>query len=93
MAREYRNDDDWLTPTLALAVWAAHFSVLWAASSIFPGQPAARWIAVVFTGFAFIALWWLWKRVEKPPLGSVGGLGIAIGGFGVALDVVPALIG
>lgn len=93
MRRDYRNDIDWLTPALAMLVWAAHFSILWAASSIFPDQAAARWIALVFTLIAAAALWWLWRRSDGPPLFSIPSLGLAVAAFGVTLDVLPAIIG
>ncbi|QZH74278.1 MAG: hypothetical protein JY451_11335 [Erythrobacter sp.] len=90
---EFRNSIDLLTPTLALAVWAAHFSLLWAASSIFPGLPLARWIAVFGTILAATGLVWLWKRGEVHSVKSVPGLGIAIAAAGIAFDLLPALFG
>lgn len=92
MAR-FSNEQDWYTATLALVVWAAHFTLLWAASSVFPGQPAARWIAFVLTAVAIAALAWLWRRARPASIFSVPALGIGIAGAGVAFDVVPALVG
>jgi len=91
--RDYRNAIDWLTPTLAFSVWAVHFSLLWAASSIFPGQPAARWIAVGLTVPALAAMVWLWKRGEVGSVTSMPGLGIAIATVGIVYDLLPALVG
>ena len=90
---EFRNDIDWLTPVLALALWAAHFSLLWAASSIFPDQAVARWIAVVLTVAAFALLWWLWVRGGRASVTSIPGLGIVLAGAGVAFGVLPAIVG
>lgn len=91
--QDYRNRIDWLTPTLALAVWAAHFSLLWAASSAFPDQPTARWIAAGLTLIAGLALAWLWHRSADRSLRSVPGLGIAIAAAGIGFDFLPALVG
>lgn len=90
---EFRNDIDWLTPVLALALWAAHFSLLWAASSIFPDQAAARWIAIALTVAALGILWWIWKRAGRVAATSIPGLGIALAGAGIAFGVAPAIIG
>ena len=89
----YRNAIDWLTPTLALTVWAAHFMLVWAASSIFPDQPAARWIAAALTLVAATALLLLWRRGKVSSIASIPGLGIAIATCGVAFDMLPAIIG
>ena len=91
--RDFRNAIDWLTPTLALSIWAAHFSLLWAASSIFPGQPAARWIAVALTIPALGAIVWLWRRGGGQSVTSVPGLGIGISAVGIVFSLMPAIIG
>ncbi len=91
--RDYRNAIDLLTPTLALAVWAAHFSLLWGASSIFPDQPAARWIAAALTVPALGAMVWLWRRGGVRSVTTVPGLGIAISTVGILFDLLPAVIG
>jgi hypothetical protein len=90
---EFRNHTDLLTPTLALAIWAAHFSLLWAASSVFPDLPLARWIAVCVTLLAAAGLGWLWKRGGVRSVKSIPGLGIAIAAAGVTFDLLPALFG
>ena len=90
---EYRNAIDWMTPTLAFCVWAFHFSLLWAASSIFPGQPAARWIAAGLTVPALAAMVWLWRRGEVRSVTSIPGLGIAIATVGIVYDLLPAIVG
>ena len=93
MAARFSNQHDWFTATAALAVWAGHFMLVWAASVVFPGQTAGRWIALALTLFAAAALAWLWLRASRPPLRSAAGLGLALGSAGVAFDLAPALIG
>ena len=92
MTRNYRNRTDWLTPALALSVWAAHFFLLWAGSSIFPGQPAARWIAAVLTVMVGGTLYWLWRRSQNRSSTSTSGLGLAIAALGVSYGFVPAIL-
>ena len=45
-----------------LLVWAAHFFAVYAAASIFPGEPAANILALIATAAALgvnaILLWW-----------------------------------
>ena len=91
--REYRNDIGWLTPTLALCAWAAHFLLLWAASSVLPDQPAARWIAAILTLPALGTLWWLWRRGAVASWASIPGLGIAISATGILFSLLPAIVG
>lgn len=93
MDEEFRNRTDWATLVIAMIIFSAHFTVLWATSIVFPGQPPARWLALVFTLAAFGALWWLWRRAARPSIVSVPGLGIALAFVGVAYDALPALIG
>ncbi|MDZ4307120.1 hypothetical protein [Allopontixanthobacter sp.] len=93
MTRDLRNQTDWLTPLLALALWAAHFMILWAASSIFPGQPHARWIALAVTLGALAALIWLWRASKVRSVFSAAGLGIAVAAAAILFDALPALIG
>lgn len=93
MVQDFRNRQDLWTPVAALAVWAAHFTLLWAASIIFPDQPAARWLALALTVAAAGALAWLYMRAGRPSLFSVPGLGLAIAAGGTLLDAVPPLIG
>ncbi len=93
MAEDFRERIDYQTPALALAVWAMHFSLLWGASSIFPGQPAARWIALVLTIVAAGALFYLWRREKVRSVFSVPGLGIAIAAVSVGYGAMPALVG
>lgn len=90
---DYRNETDWITPVLAFVVWTAHFALLWAASSIFPDQPAARWIAAALTVIAFLALLFLWRRGAVTTVASIPGLGLAVAAAGVAFSMIPAIIG
>ncbi len=93
MDQGFSNKLDWFTMTWALIVWTAHFALLWAASVIFPGEPAARWLALVLTIAAAIALIWLWFRADRPGIFTVPGFGLALSGLGVAYGAVPAAIG
>lgn len=93
MENRFHNHHDWFTLALAFVVWSAHFTVLWAASIIFPGEPAARWLALVFTIAAAGALVWLYLRAGRPSVLSVAGLGLAIAAAGTAFDAMPALVG
>lgn len=93
MEHGHRNEIDWLTPSLALILWAGHFMILWFASIIFPDQPPARWIALAVTLAALAALVWLWRAGKVRTVYTVPGLGIAIAGAGIVFDAMPALIG
>ena len=93
MSGDFTNRIDWLTPTIAFSVWAAHFTILWAASIIFPDQPAARWIALAVTFVSFGALFWLWRWASRPGLFTIPGFGIALAAIGMIYDGLPALIG
>lgn len=93
MAGEFTNRHDWLGIAAALSVWAAHFTLLWGASIVFPGKPIAQWIAVVLTVLAFAALWLIRQRSGVRSVRSVEGLGIGIATVAVAYTFIPALIG
>lgn len=93
MPDDFRNRHDWLAPTLALSIWAAHFMLLWSASSVFPGQPAARWIAAALTVAAIVALRFVRQRRGVTRLHSVEGLGIGIATVAVAYTALPAIVG
>ena len=92
MPSEYTVKHDWLTPMLAFSIWAAHFTLLWSASIVFPGQPAARWIALVLTVLAFAGLWLVRRRRNVPSFRTVEGLGIAIATVAVAFTAMPGLL-
>ena len=93
MAARFSNGQDGFTAIAAMAVWAAHFMLLWTAASVFPGQPAGRWTAVTLTLLAAVAIGWLWLRASRPPLFAVPGLGLAIAAAGIVFGFAPALIG
>ena len=92
MEKGFTNQRDWLTLSLAMTVWLAHFTLLWVASVALPYHPAARWIAVVLTVVAAGALFYLWRRSGTDSVFTVPGLGIAIASAGVAFDLLPALL-
>jgi hypothetical protein len=91
MAERFSNKQDWFTAGWAMVVWTAHFGVLYGASIIWPGHAIARWIAVAGTVAAAGALYWLWRRAERPSIYTAGGLGLAIGAAGVVFDFAPAI--
>jgi len=93
MDQGFYNRHDWWTLTAALAVWLAHFTLLWIASSIFPAQTVARWLAMALTLAASGALGWLWLRAGRPPVFRVPGLGLAIATVGTVFNAMPPLIG
>lgn len=93
MGEDFHNRHDWFTLGAAMLVWFLHFNLLWAASSTFPDEPAARWIALALTIVAALALAWLWQRAGRPGIASAAGLGLAIASVGVGYDFVPAIIG
>lgn len=57
MTERFTETTDWRGASWAFAVWAAHFSVLWGASSMFPGIANARWIALFATLAALAKLY------------------------------------
>lgn len=92
MAQRFSNEQDWFTTGWGLAVWAAHFTLLWAASIVFPGQPAGRWAALPLTLAATGALIWLWRRAAPLAPLSVPWLGLGIAGAAIAFNAITALI-
>ena len=93
MGENFHNRADWLTLALAMVIWAAHFMLVWTASSVFPGHPAARWMAVGLSFLAFSVLFCLWRwRQAKTPR-SVAGLGIALAAGGIGYNLLPAIAG
>lgn len=45
----------WLLLLGGLLIWAAHFFLLYAFASIFPGTDLARWLTIAATGIAIAA--------------------------------------
>jgi low temperature requirement protein LtrA len=93
MDERYSEQVNWKAVALALAIWAAHFSVLWGASSIFPGLPAARWIALFATIAAAGALALLWRSVGRREPDSIPRLSIGLASAAIAYGALPALVG
>ncbi|GGD55344.1 hypothetical protein GRI62_03485 [Erythrobacter arachoides] len=97
MAGHYTETTDWQGAGWAFAVWTAHFTALWGASSAFPGDPAARWIALAATVVALAALIWLWRlRAARRARGAgrhVTPLAIGMAGVAVLFGALPALVG
>jgi hypothetical protein len=93
MQHDFTNRLDLLTPFLAFSIWAAHFTLLWSVSSVFPEQSLARWLAAVLTAVAFAALYGItrWRSIRT--LVSIPGLGLALSTVAVAFTALPALIG
>lgn len=93
MSGPFSETTDWRGPVWALAIWAAHFSVLWTASSVFPGSPAARWIALAATLAACGALAFLWRERRTGGRGSILLASIALSALAILFGAAPALIG
>jgi hypothetical protein len=92
MESGFTNRRDWLTLTLAMSVWLAHFTLLWLASIALPTHHAARWIAVALTAVAAGALFYLWRRSGTGSIFTVPGLGLTFASGGVAYNMLPALL-
>jgi len=93
MPNDYNNRLKLLTPILALTVWAAHFLLLWCASSIFPEQVLARWLAAAFTLIALVALYGIMRWQAVTTVFSIPGLGLALSAVAIVFTAMPALIG
>ncbi len=96
MDRNFSEPTDWVAVSLAFAVWGAHFSVLWAASSVLPGDRAAQGIALGATMAAFAALVWLWRRrAHRAHRGhrAMPRLAYELAGVAILFGALPAIIG
>lgn len=93
MKQHYSETTDWAGAAWALTVWAAHFTLLWTASSIWPGEAAARWAALVVTVAALGALAILWRTRVGGPRFSIPALGIAMAAAAIFFGSLPALVG
>lgn len=93
MQDDFTNRLDLLTPFLALSIWAAHFTLLWSVSSVFPEEPLARWLAAPLTVVALAVLYRIarWRSIET--VFSIPGLGLALSTVAVAFTALPVLIG
>ena len=77
---------------IAIAIWAAHFSISFGAVLVFPGEAIARIIAVV-AGLAALAVLVAQARGSARPQSS-----LALGAFGLAAAAIvfgtfPAIVG
>lgn len=93
MDRNFSEPIDWVAVFLAFAVWGAHFSVLWAASSVLPGDRAAQGIALGATMAAFAALAWLWRRRAHRGHQAMPRLAHGLAGVAILFGALPAIIG
>ncbi len=84
---------DWQGAAWALAVWAAHFSLLWGASSVLPGSAAARWIALAGTLAAFAALALVWRVRSRHGKGRLVPVASGIAALAILFGALPALVG
>ena len=80
------------TLVISFAVWAAHFIVAYGAALVFPGQPVARWIALVAL-LAALATLFVWvRRIERPrPVLALATTGLAV--VAILLGTFPAIVG
>lgn len=90
---EFRETTDWIGAAWAFCVWAVHFSVLWGASSIFPGDGAARLVALAATLAAFGVLALLWRARSRSGTGRTFALSIGIAAVAILFGSLPAAIG
>ena len=94
MPGRYSETTDWTGTAWIFAIWAAHFSVLWGASSIFPDQAAARWIALVATLIALAALALLWRaRARRAGRDRILLLATGVAALSILFGSLPALVG
>ena len=97
MPSPYEETTDWPGTAWAFAIWAAHFSMLWAASSIFPDRAPARWIALIATTIAIGVLWGLWRArapdQTRPRDRRILMLAVGVAAVAIVFGAVPALVG
>lgn len=93
MDERFSEPVDWTAVSFAFAIWAAHFSVLWGASVALPGDPEARWIALVATIAGIGALAWLWRARDDRGPQAMPRLSYALAGIAILFGALPALIG
>jgi hypothetical protein len=82
-----------------LAVWAAHFFVLYGIASVLPGRPEARWLVLAATLPALMADGLVLRKAiglaGRPDelhrwTGRIGALGAALSLIAVVWQAVPA---
>jgi len=90
----------WILMLAGLAVWAAHFFILYAIASLLPGQPQARWWALAATLPALAAAALILRRALASSgadpferwMGHLAALGAATALLAIAWQVAPALL-
>lgn len=76
----------------AFAVWAAHFTLSYAAVLVFPDQPIARIVAIAATMLALGILAWMARKLPHPrPNLAIAAL--VLSAAGIAFGTFPAIIG
>ncbi|WP_120717560.1 hypothetical protein [Tsuneonella amylolytica] len=93
MADDYSETTDWPGTAWAFVVWALHFSILWGSSSIFPGDDAARLVALVATLGALAALALLWRWRSRKGAGRIFASSVGIAAVAVIFGSIPAAVG
>lgn len=93
VADTFKESTDWKGAGWAFSVWAVHFSALWGASSAFPADPAARWIALVATVLALAALAVVLRRRGANRDGVVLPLALGLSAVAILFGALPALVG
>lgn len=93
MAGTFKENTDWQGAGWAFSVWAAHFSALWGASSAFPADPAARWIALAATVLALAALGLVWRIRSVKGGGFILPLALGLSAVAILFGALPALVG
>lgn len=76
----------------AFAVWAVHFAVAYGAALVFPGQAAARWIAVAALMVALAVLTVAVRR-HRAQTGAIGFAAAALAIAAIVFGTLPAIIG
>lgn len=82
---------NWRTLTLAFAVWAAHFGLVYVTALVAPGHPADGPVALA-AGLAALAVLLRQSRRAAVPTSVIARSALAIGGFAVALQTLPPLL-
>jgi hypothetical protein len=82
----------WILMLGGLAVWAAHFFVLYAIASVLPGQLQARWWALAATLPALIAAVLILRRALASAGSDPFALGAATALLAITWLAAPALL-
>lgn len=93
MRDSFSDPVDWKGVALCFVLWLAHFTVLWGASSVFPGGAEARWIALAATIVVIAALAGVLRCGAARTGSKVTRLAIALAVAAVLFGVLPAAIG